>query len=138
MPTSTADATWEGALRDGTGRMRTESGSVDAAFGFGTRFGDEAGTDPEELLAAAHAGCFSMALANALDEEGYTPESVETSATVHLEDGVVIRIELASEVRVPDVDEETFRAVAADAKDNCPVSVALAAVETVTLDATLV
>jgi len=138
MPTSSADATWEGTLRDGTGTMRGDSGAIDGEFSFATRFGDRDGTDPEELIAAAHAGCFSMALSNALDEEGYTPESVETRATVHLEDGVITRVELVSEARVPDVDAETFQAVAADAKDNCPVSVALAAVETVTLDATLV
>jgi len=138
MPTSTADATWTGDLRTGEGAMRTGSGAYEGEFSFATRFGDAEGTNPEELVAAAHAGCFSMALSNALDEEGFTPESVETSATVHLEDGVIARIELVSEARVPDVDEETFQAVAADAKDNCPVSVALAAVETVTLDATLV
>jgi osmotically inducible protein OsmC len=138
MPTSNADATWEGDLRSGEGRMQTESGAYDGEFSFATRFGDAEGTNPEELIAAAHAGCFSMALSNALDEEGYTPESVETSATVHLEDGAIARIELVSEAHVPDIDEETFQAVAAEAKDGCPVSVALAAVESITLDATLV
>jgi osmotically inducible protein OsmC len=118
--------------------MSVESGEfADAEFSFATRFGDQPGTNPEELIAAAHAGCFSMALSNELDQAGFTPESVSTSAEVTLEDGAIVRIHLTSDATVPDIDEEQFVEIANGAKENCPVSVALGAVEEITLDARL-
>lgn len=121
--------------------MSTESGAYEGAFSFGSRFEDAPTSNPEELIAAAHAGCFSMAFANGLDEEGFDPQEVHTEATVHLEqtdDGFGITgIDLLTEAHVPDVDEDSFQAIATDAKENCPVSTALAAVDEITLDATL-
>jgi osmotically inducible protein OsmC len=138
MPISKADATWTGNLRDGEGTMAADSGEFDGAeFSFATRFGDQAGTNPEELIAAAHAGCFSMALSNELDEAGFTPEEVSTHAEVHLEDGAIVRIHLTTHATVPDIDGEEFMSIAQEAKENCPVSVALGAVEEISLDATL-
>ena len=138
MPVNNADATWRGDLRTGDGTMSVESGEfADAEFSFATRFGDQPGTNPEELIAAAHAGCFSMALSNELDQAGFTPESVSTSAEVTLEDGAIVRIHLTSDATVPDIDEEQFVEIANGAKENCPVSVALGAVEEITLDARL-
>jgi len=133
-----ADAVWNGTLRDGEGTMSGESGAFeDLPFSFATRFGDADGTDPEELIGAAHAGCFSMALSNELDQAGYTPEEVATNAEVSVEDGTIERISLTARAQVPDADAETFQEIAAEAKENCPVSVALANVEEITLDATL-
>ena len=139
MPRRRANATWNGTLKEGKGRMETESGAYDGAFSFATRFGDEPGTNPEELIAAAHSGCFSMAFANALDENGHDPEEVHTEATVHLEDGAITRIDLDSEAEVPGIGDDEFQAIAAEAKESCPVSMALSggSVEEITLDATL-
>jgi osmotically inducible protein OsmC len=141
MPRRSANATWNGTLKDGSGSMETESGAYEGGFSFSSRFEDEPKSNPEELIAAAHAGCFSMAFANALDEEGYDPQEVHTEAVVHLEqsdDGFgIARIDLLTEAQVPDVDEDAFQEIAADAKANCPVSKALAAVEDITLEATL-
>jgi len=137
MPVKKANAEWNGTLREGSGEMFVESGAYEGEYSFAKRFGDEAGTNPEELIGAAHAGCFSMAFANELDEAGYTPESVETTAEVHLEDGSITRIHLITESNVPDVDEERFQEIAGEAKEGCPVSRALAGVDEITLDATL-
>ncbi|MFB6217815.1 MAG: OsmC family protein [Halobacteriaceae archaeon] len=137
MPVRKADATWNGDLRDGEGTMAVESGAYEGAFSYGTRFGDDPGTNPEELIAAAHAGCFSMAFANELDDAGHTPESVSTEASVYLEDGAITRVHLDCEAAVPDVDEGAFQEIAEGAKEGCPVSQALAAVDEITLDATL-
>lgn len=138
MPLSMADATWTGDLRDGEGTMSASSGAFeDLPFTFATRFGDADGTNPEELIGAAHAGCFSMALSNELDEAGFTPEEVSTNAEVHLEDGTIERVNLTARATVPDADDERFQSIAADAKENCPVSRALAGVGEVTLDAML-
>jgi len=137
MPVRKADATWNGVLQTGEGTMAVESGAYEGAYSYGTRFGDDPGTNPEELIGAAHAGCFSMAYANELDEAGYTPESVSTEASVHLEGGEITRIHLDCEATVPDIDEETFREIATAAKEGCPVSGALAAVDELTLDAAL-
>jgi osmotically inducible protein OsmC len=138
MPISMADAVWNGTLRDGEGTMSAETGAFsELPFSFATRFGDEEGTNPEELIGAAHAGCFSMALSNELDQAGYTPEEVATNAEVHLEDGAIERVHLTTRASVPDVEEADFQAVAEEAKENCPVSVALGAVDEITLDATL-
>lgn len=140
MPTRTADATWEGNLPDGNGTMRMDSGSYEGAYSFRSRFEEGDGTNPEELIAAAQAGCFSMAFANVLDEEGFTPESVNTTAEVTLdmlEDGPAItKVHLTSTAHVPDIDDNTFQEIAEAAKAGCPVSKVLAGAE-ITLDATL-
>ena len=138
MPVKKANAVWRGNLREGSGEMFVESGAYEGEFSFAKRFGDEPGTNPEELIGAAHAGCFSMAFSNELDEADYTPESVETTADVHLEDGTITRIHLTSEATVPDIDEDAFQEIAQEAKEGCPVSRALAGVDEITLDASLV
>ena len=120
--------------------MRMESGSYEGAYSYRSRFEEGDGTNPEELIAAAHAGCYSMALSNVLAEEGNDPESVDTTAEVTLrmlEDGPAItKIHLTTTAHVPGLDDETFQELAAAAKDGCPVSKALAGAE-ITLDATL-
>lgn len=141
MPTRNAEAQWNGDLTSGSGTMKLGSGAYEGAYSFKSRFADGSGTNPEELIAAAHAGCFSMAFAHSLAQAGYTPTRVHTTAKVHLEkqgDGFVIpRIDLVTEAEVPGIDEATFKAQANDAKKNCPVSKLLAAAE-ITLDAKLV
>jgi len=138
MPVSMADAVWRGDLHDGEGTMSAESGAFEALpFDFATRFGDDDGTDPEELIGAAHAGCFSMALSNELARAGYTPEEVATNAEVTVEDGTITAVALTARADVPDVDEDSFHEIAAEAKGNCPVSVALGGVDEITLDAAL-
>ena len=139
MPVRHADATWEGDLRDGEGSMALGSGAFEGAYSFASRFEDGTGTNPEELIGAAHAGCFSMALANELAEAGYDPQQVDTEAAVNLnaESLEIDHVELTTEARVPDIDAETFHEFANGAKENCPVSKALAGVE-ITLSATLV
>lgn len=128
----TADARWNGDLMKGNGAMRLGSGAYEGTYSFGSRFEQAPGTNPEELIAAAHAGCFSMALSAALGKAGGTPQSVETHAVVHLEKvdaGFAITgIDLHTKVQVEGVSKEQFLAVAEDAKKNCPVSKALAAV----------
>lgn len=140
MAVRTADARWQGSLRDGDGRMVTGSGAFDGAYSFGTRFGDEDGTNPEELIGAAHAGCFSMAFAGALGGEGYSPEWIETRARVHLgrkPEGIAItKVELAATGKVAEISKRDFRRIGEEAKRNCPVSKALAGVE-IDLDAEL-
>lgn len=137
-----ASAVWEGDLKSGTGKTSTESGALNNVhYSFTKRFGDEPGTNPEELIGAAHAGCFSMALAHGLAGEGYTVENISTTAKVHLEnvDGgfKITLIELVTEARVPGVDEAKFQEIANGTKTGCPVSKALAATE-IQLNATLV
>jgi osmotically inducible protein OsmC len=140
MAVRSADAVWEGNLREGKGQVKTGSGAVDGKYSFASRFEEAGGTNPEELIAAAHAGCFSMALSAGLSKAGFTPTRVQTTARVHLEkvgEGFgITRIDLKTEAEVPGIDEETFRQQAEGAKVNCPVSKALAAVE-ITLDAKL-
>jgi osmotically inducible protein OsmC len=136
MPTRTADATWSGDLKSGDGTMITESGAYDGEFSFATRFGDEPGTNPEELLAAAHAGCYAMAFANTVDENGYEPREVNTHAEVTLEDGEIVRSHVVMDADVADVDEDTFQDLATEAHEGCPVSGALGALE-LTLEANL-
>lgn len=120
--------------------MRLGSGAFEGPYSFSSRFEDGSGTNPEELIGAAHAGCYSMALANILGKAGHVPDRVHTSAAVHLEQvegGFAIsRVDLTTEGSVPGMDEATFRTHAEDAKVNCPVSKALAGVE-ITLEATL-
>jgi osmotically inducible protein OsmC len=141
MPKRTANARWDGSLTEGNGTMRMASGAYEGAYSFQSRFQEGDGTNPEELIAAAHAGCFSMALSAELGRAGHDPESVETEAIVHLDkedEGFAIkRIELRTRARVPGVSEEEFREVAEAAKKGCPVSRALAAVESIELEAEL-
>jgi len=136
-----ATAVWTGGLKDGSGRMKLGSGAWEGAYSFNTRFEDEPGSNPEELIGAAHAGCFSMALAGALGRAGFAPTRIETAAAVHLrlgEGGAAIsRIDLHCRAEVPGIDAAAFAEQAEGAKKNCPVSKALAAVEIV-LDAQLV
>jgi osmotically inducible protein OsmC len=133
MPARTANARWEGGLQQGKGSVRLGSGAFEGQFSFSSRFENGTGTNPEELIGAAHAGCFSMALASGLERAGYSPTSVDTNATVHLdraEGGFRIRrIDLETTAEVPGVDEAAFQEQAATAKANCPVSVALAGVD---------
>lgn len=129
MPTRKAQAVWEGDLKRGKGRVKLGSGAFEGAYSFASRFEDGDGTNPEELIGAAHAGCFSMALAHGLAEAGYEPRRVATAAKVKLGTvGAGFRIEsvtLETEAEVPGIDEETFQNQAQTAKNNCPVSVAL-------------
>jgi len=142
MPKRKANAVWEGSLTEGSGTMRMASGAYEGPYSFQSRFEEGDGTNPEELIAAAHAGCFSMALSLELGKAGHDPESVETEATIHLdkqEEGFAIkRIELSTRARVPGISEDEFQQVAEGAKKGCPVSQALAAVESIELDAQLV
>jgi osmotically inducible protein OsmC len=137
-----AAAHWEGDLKTGKGTISTpQSGLLaDTPYGFKTRFGDVKGTNPEELIAAAHAACFTMALSNTLTEAGHVAEALDTRAEVDLslEGGPTISaIRLKLKAKVPGIDEAKFRAVADDAKQNCPVSKALSAVP-ITLEAELI
>ena len=136
-----ATAHWEGDLKTGAGKLATpQSGLMaDTPYGFNSRFGDVKGTNPEELIAAAHAGCFTMALSAQLTEAGFPPEALDTRADVDLsmEGGPTISaIRLAVKAKVPGIDEAKFRALADDAKQNCPVSKALSAVP-ITMEASL-
>ena len=132
----TATAHWEGDLRSGSGSMRLGSGAFEGPFSFKTRFESAPGTNPEELLGAAHAGCFSMALSHGLAQAGKPPTSVDTKAVVTLEGVTITKIELATRAVVPGLSEAEFQTFADDAKANCIVSKALAAVP-ITLRATL-
>ena len=127
-----ASARWEGDLKTGRGQLDTQSGLIkDGRYGFGTRFGDEKGTNPEELIAAAHAGCFAMALSAKLTEAGHPPARLQAWANVELsmEGGPAItRIRLQVEGEVPGIDPARFEELAREAKENCPVSKALKAV----------
>ncbi len=133
MPIRTAEAEWQGSLSKGAGRMRLGSGAFEGHYSFGTRFGEEKGTNPEELIAAAHAGCFSMALAYGLEGAGFTATRIRTTAKTHIEkvaDGFrITRIELDTSAEIPGIDEAKFRAQAEAAKRDCPVSRALAGTE---------
>ena len=126
MPVRTSEAVWEGDLKDGKGSMRLGSGAWQGSYSFASRFQEAGGTNPEELIGAAHAGCFSMALSHGLSQAGHTPKQVRTSAKVHLEktgDGFRIsQIDLNCEADVPGLDQATFQKFADDAKHNCPVS----------------
>jgi osmotically inducible protein OsmC len=141
MPSRNANAVWEGSLREGKGRMRLGSGAYEGAYSFASRFETGQGTNPEELIAAAHAGCFSMALSAALGRAGFQPKRIATTATVHLEkvgDAFSItRIELRCEAQVPGIDEAAFKEQANGAKATCPVSKALAGTQ-ISLEAKLV
>ena len=136
-----AKAVWRGAGRDGQGNLTTDSGVLDETpYSFRTRFENEKGTNPEELIAAAHAGCFTMALAFGLQSAGFTPTELDTEAAVTLEpEGQGFRITrsaLTLRAQVPKLDEATFVRLAGDAEKNCPVSKVLNAA--ITLDAKLI
>jgi osmotically inducible protein OsmC len=140
MPTRIAEAEWKGSSRDGQGTMKVESGTFDAPYSYTSRFEDGKGTNPEELIAAAHAGCFSMALSSALTKAGFKPNRIHTTAKVSIEkvgdDFSIQRSELITEADVPGIDQETLLKHATAAKVTCPVSRALAGVQ-ITLDAKL-
>jgi lipoyl-dependent peroxiredoxin len=140
MPTRTAEAIWKGDLLKGQGIVRLGSGAFAGQYSFPSRFEQGTGTNPEELIGAAHAGCFSMALSHMLAKAGHTPTSVQTTAQVHIEkvgEGFkIVRIDLATEAVVPGISKEAFDKIAADAKVGCPVSQALAATP-ITLNAKL-
>lgn len=130
MPIRNASAIWNGTLREGSGTMKLGSGAFEGAFSFGSRFEEAAGTNPEELIGAAHAGCFSMFLSALLTKAGFTPTSISTAAKVHLGDGPTITlIALETNAVVPNLDEATFQEKVDEAKKNCPISKALASVE---------
>jgi osmotically inducible protein OsmC len=138
MPVRRSEAVWRGTLKEGAGTVRLASGLWEGPYTFSSRFEEGAGTNPEELIGAAHAGCFSMFLAALLTEKGYVPARISTTAAVHLGAGPAIkRIDLACEAEVPGVGEEEFQALAAEAKAGCPVSKALAAVPEIQLVARL-
>ena len=141
MAVQTASAEWKGGLKDGAGKMRAGSGAFDGPYTFVSRFETGPGTNPEELIGAAHAGCFSMALAAALGRAGHQPTSIKTNAKVHLgtsEAGPTItRIDLEVEGVVPGLDAAKFQEFAEGAKKGCVVSRALAGVKEITLNATL-
>jgi osmotically inducible protein OsmC len=141
MPTRTSEATWEGDLKGGKGTMALGSGAYSGQYSFSSRFENGTGTNPEELIAAAHAGCFSMALSHALAGAGFPPKRVHTVAKVHLEktaDGFGIpRIDLETDADVPGIAPDVFRQHAEKAKAGCPVSKVLAGAE-ITLNARLV
>ena len=141
MATRNGSATWKGNLQDGSGRLTVGNGSWEGGYSFSSRFEEGEGTNPEELLAAGHAACFSMALSNIMAGEGHEPRSVSTTARVHLRnvDGAptIAKIELETEGDVPGLDEDGFRELAEQAKADCPVSRALAGVGEMELTARL-
>jgi len=142
MAIRNADAVWEGNLPKGKGSMKLGSGAFEGQFSFASRFEEGTGTNPEELIGAAHAGCFSMFLSAVLSNAGFTPQRVETTAKVHLEqvDGApwITKIELNCEANVPGVDEATFQEKVQVSKEGCPVSKALACVKEINVEAKLV
>ncbi|HWP81721.1 MAG TPA: OsmC family protein [Bacteroidota bacterium] len=141
MPVRTASAVWEGNLQQGKGTMKMSSGAYEGKYSFASRFEEGVGTNPEELIAAAHAGCFSMAFSNGLAKAGFTPTRVSTTAKVHLNKVEtafkITTVELETEGVVPGIDESKFKELAETAKKNCPVSQLLTGAE-ITLKAKLV
>jgi osmotically inducible protein OsmC len=140
MPTRCAKASWEGDIKNGWGTMRSQSGAVDGAYSFASRFEDGRGSNPEELIAAAHAGCFAMALSLMLGEAGHEIEGIDAQAAVTIRqvDGepTITDSRLDVTARVKGIEEAEFRRIAEEAKAGCPVSRALAGVE-ITLEARL-
>ena len=141
MPVRKAEAVWEGNLKKGKGSMKFGNGAFEGSYSFASRFEQGPGTNPEELIGAAHAGCFSMALSMILDMAGYAPERIHTIARVHIdkvgEGFKITTIELETEGKVLGIDEKTFKEKAEAAKKGCPVSMALTGVE-IRLNASLV
>lgn len=141
MARRTASAVWQGTIKDGSGTVKLGSGAFEGNYSFASRFEEGTGTNPEELIAAAHAGCFSMALAAGLTRSGYSPQRISTNATVRLEkvgEGFKITtIDLNTEAEVPGITEGAFLETAESAKKNCPVSQALSGAE-IRLQASLI
>jgi osmotically inducible protein OsmC len=141
MPQRTAHAQWSGDLKTGSGHMRFSGGAFEGAYSFDSRFGQGAGTSPEEFIAAAHAGCFTMATAAGLTRAGFAPERLATTATVHLESEAggfsIKRIDLVMDAKVPGIDDAAFAKVVEDARKGCPVSRALAGVPEIVAKASL-
>ena len=141
MAIRTANARWEGTLTEGTGVMRTGKGGLSANYSFKSRFEEGEGSNPEELIGAAHAGCFSMALSNELTKAGFPPTAVDTTANVHFErvneKPTVTRIELVTTATVPNISNDEFQQIAEAAKNGCPISRLLAPGTEITLSATL-
>ncbi|HZL34268.1 MAG TPA: OsmC family protein [Tepidisphaeraceae bacterium] len=131
MPVRNADATWDGDLKSGQGNLKLGSGAFAGKYSFTSRFEQGGGTNPEELIAAAHAGCFSMALSAGLGKAGFAPKRVHTAANVSLEkvgEGFKItKIQLVCEAQVPGIDDKAFQEIAQKTKSGCPVSQALSA-----------
>jgi osmotically inducible protein OsmC len=140
MPTKKASAVWKGDLKSGNGTMKLGSGAFEGAYSFASRFENGEGSNPEELIGAAHAGCFAMAFSNELDKAGFTPNSMEAHADVTFDmvDGhpAITTIKLTAKGNVPNIDNDKFQEIAEAAKVGCPVSKALAGVD-IELDATL-
>lgn len=140
MPTRTAHAEWNGSITEGSGRMQFGSGAFEGAYSFKSRMEEGPGTNPEELIGAAHAGCFSMALSVVLGEGGHEPESISTDAKVRFdkrgEGWAITGITLTTRGKVPGMDNDDFVKAAEAAKEGCPVSQALTGVE-ISLDAAL-
>jgi osmotically inducible protein OsmC len=138
---STSNVKWTGDLESGEGKIETGSGTISGTYSAASRFADGAGTNPEELLAAAHASCFSMALTLFIGEAGHDAQSVETDAKVYLrrdDDGFTIhKIALSTVASVPGIDQDELEKMAGQAKDQCPLSKALASVPEITLEARL-
>ena len=133
----TSDAVWKGGLKDGKGTISTQSGGLkDTQYSFKTRFEDGVGVNPEELIAAAHASCFSMALGAQLGERGITPQEIRTTAAVTMENLTLTKSALTTTVVAPGADEAKVREAADAAKTGCPISKALGALE-ITLDLTV-
>lgn len=130
MPVRNAEARWNGSITEGGGQMKLGSGAFEGAYSFKTRMGDEPGTNPEELIGAAHAGCFSMALSAALGRAGFQPDSIHTKAAVRFdkqgEGFAITNIDLTTEAEIPGIDDAKFQEIAKAAKEGCPVSKALA------------
>ena len=132
-----ATAVWNGTIKEGKGNLTTDSTVLDhTQYSFNSRFADGVGTNPEELMAAAHAGCFTMKLSLDLTEAGFNPESLETKATITLDNGVITTSNLVLKASIPGITEEQFQEIAAGSKANCPVSKAYNL--DITLEATLV
>lgn len=139
MAVRKSQAQWKGTLREGSGTMKLASGAYEGPFTYASRFESGPGTNPEELIGAAHAGCFSMFLSALLTKANLPPTTIDTTASVHLGEGPTInKIELVTRAQVPGISAEQFQEIANQAKANCPVSKALAAVNEITLDAQLV
>lgn len=135
MPVRSAEAVWQGNVREGKGVVKLGSGLFEGQYSYPSRFEQGVGTNPEELIAAAHAGCFSMALSSGLGRAGFEPKSIRTVAQVHIERVAdawrITRVELDTEAEVPGIEEKAFLEQAESAKVRCPVSVALGGVEIV-------
>jgi lipoyl-dependent peroxiredoxin len=141
MATRNANATWRGNLKEGEGTMALGSGVWEGPFSFKTRFEDGQGTNPEELIGAAEAGCFTMQLSATLSEAGHVPEAVETDAKVHIRniDGnpTISQIDLVTHATIPGLDDETFQRIAQETREQCIISRALAGVGTINVEARL-